>query len=181
MEFQERELTLRDGRQAVLRKPTGADGAEMAACMGVIFGETPFLLRDAEDWNVSPEAEAAILETLAASETSLMLAAVVEGKLVGNCSLSLNTKRKIRHRASFGISILRAYWGLGLGTAMIRALIDVARDHGVEQLELECIEGNDRARALYEKLGFRIAGLRTDAFRMQDGSSRSEYWMILRL
>jgi ribosomal protein S18 acetylase RimI-like enzyme len=49
---------------------------------------------------------------------------------------------------------------------------------GVRQLELDFIEGNARARSLYEKLGFRITGVKPDAIRMKDGSFVNEYMMV---
>jgi len=43
----------------------------------------------------------------------------------------------------------------GVGEQLMRALIDSAREAGVRRLQLEVLEPNTRARALYEKLGFR--------------------------
>ncbi len=65
---------------------------------------------------------------------------------------------------------------------MFQEMIQIAKGwDGVTQLELEFVEGNARARALYEKMGFRIVGVRPDAFRMKDGSLRNEYIMMLKL
>ena len=49
------------------------------------------------------------------------------------------------------------------------------------QMELEFAEGNSRARALYEKMGFRIAGLRPDAIRLKDGTLLNEYIMVRKM
>ena len=49
------------------------------------------------------------------------------------------------------------------------------------QIELEFIEGNTRARALYEKMGFRVCGVRPDAIRLKDGTLLNEYIMIKKL
>lgn len=46
------------------------------------------------------------------------------------------------------------------------------------QMELEYVEGNSRARALYEKMGFRITGVRPNAIRLKDGTLLNEYTMI---
>ena len=48
-------------------------------------------------------------------------------------------------------------------------------------MELDFVEGNTRARALYEKMGFRITGVRPDAIRLRDGTMLNEYSMIKRL
>ena len=46
-----------------------------------------------------------------------------------------------------------------------------------EIVELEFVEGNDRARALYEKYGFRIVGERPNAFKLKDSRMLKEYFM----
>jgi ribosomal protein S18 acetylase RimI-like enzyme len=46
------------------------------------------------------------------------------------------------------------------------------------QIELEFVEGNSRARALYEKMGFRITGMKPNAIQLKDGTLLNEYSMI---
>ena len=48
----------------------------------------------------------------------------------------------------------------------------------VLQMELDFVEGNARARGLYEKMGFRITGIRPNAIRLRDGTLLNEYSMI---
>jgi len=43
----------------------------------------------------------------------------------------------------------------GVGEQLMRALLDSGRAAGVKRVQLEVLEPNTRARALYEKLGFR--------------------------
>ena len=86
------------------------------------------------------------------------------------------------HRATVAIALLQEFWNLGIGTRMFEEMIRVAKERsGVLQIELDFVEGNKRARALYEKMGFRIVGVKPDAIRMRDGSFVNEYMMIKRL
>ena len=56
--------------------------------------------------------------------------------------------------------MLRDFWGQGIGTALMEAVIDAARENpNLLQIELEFLEGNTRAQQLYEKLGFRIVSV----------------------
>ena len=58
-------------------------------------------------------------------------------------------------------------------------MLRIAQDNEhILQLELEYIEGNSRARALYEKMGFRITGVRPNAIRLKDGTLLNEYSMM---
>lgn len=56
---------------------------------------------------------------------------------------------------------------------MLTELVDVAKARPeVRQVELEFIEGNSRAQALYEKVGFRVVGVHPDAFVLKDGAMK---------
>ena len=102
----------------------------------------------------------------------------VDGELAGNCEITFRSGIKLRHRATIGIAILKKYWNLGIGTAMFRELVAAAEARPETMLmELEFIEGNTRARALYEKFGFRIVAVRPNTFRLKDGRMLCEYLM----
>ena len=68
-----------------------------------------------------------------------------------------------------------------IGTAMFGEMIRMARERGVMQLELEVIEGNDKARALYEKLGFEEFGHFPDNLKYADGTYADSFWMMRKL
>ena len=53
---------------------------------------------------------------------------------------------------------------------MFEQMIAAAKERGIMQLELEYVDGNDRGKALYEKMGFRYTGARPNAIRQQDGT-----------
>jgi ribosomal protein S18 acetylase RimI-like enzyme len=80
------------------------------------------------------------------------------------------------------IALRRDFWNLGIGTKMFEKLIRIAEGiDDVIQMELEFVEGNDRARHLYEKMGFRIVGIRPNAIRLKNGTLLNEYIMIKEL
>ena len=177
------EFTLKDGRTAVLHSPREEDVPGMLEYLVQSAGETDFLLRYPEECGkYTPEAEKALFERMNASETEAMLACTVDGRIAGNCQITWNRRIKTGHRASVAIALLKEFWGLGIGTRMFEEMIRIAEaDPAILQLELEFIEGNSRARALYEKMGFRITGVNPDAIRLKDGSFRNEYVMMKRI
>lgn len=177
------EFTLKDGRTAVLHSPREEDVLGMLEYLYVSAGETDFLLRYPEECGkYTPEAEKALFERLNASETEAMLACTVDGRIAGNCQIAWSRRIKTGHRASVAIALLKEFWGLGIGTRMFEEMIRIAEaDPAILQLELEFIEGNSRARALYEKMGFRITGVNPDAIRLKDGSFRNEYVMMKKI
>lgn len=178
MKFKEREIILKDGRKCILR-PTAPDiAAEMITYLKMTSGETPWLLRNPDEVNYTLEVEKEILSRILEDPKSVMMAAVVEGKVAGNCAVnSLGDKRKTWHRCSMAIALYQAYWGLGIGTAMIGYLTELAKEIGYEQMDLEVIDGNEKAQALYRKCGFTESGRRHHAVKLDDGSYHDEILM----
>ena len=178
MIYNESPLTLKDGSAALLRSPGPEDAAALMAFLADVSGETDFLLRYPEEWTMSEQTERQLLQNIAASPSSLMILCMADGEIAGNCQLSVMNLLKTRHRGSIAIALRRKFWGKGIGTAMLRALIDRAERMGLRQLELDFVEGNERARALYEKMGFSIVAEKPDAIMLKDGRLLSEFSMI---
>lgn len=183
MFYERKEILLKDGRTAILRMPSpAADAAEMLDYMVATAGETHYLLREPEECTTTVEQEEAYLRSLNTSPFNTMIVCEVGGKIAGNCQITFKNKLKNRHRAIVAIALLKEYWALGIGTAMFREMIRLAREQGgIEQLELEVIEGNERAIGLYEKMGFRIVGEKPNAIRLKDNTRLKEYYMVKEL
>ena len=99
----------------------------------------------------------------------------MDGTIIGSAGIDcVARKEKIRHRAEFGISVDRAYWGLGVGRALTKACIECARAAGYVQLELEAVAENKAALALYKSVGFVEYGRNPKGFR-----SRTTGWQEL--
>jgi ribosomal-protein-alanine N-acetyltransferase len=58
------------------------------------------------------------------------------------------------------IAVRPAYWGPGLGSALLGALLTAARDRGCTEVFLEVRADNPRAHGLYLRRGFEELGLR---------------------
>lgn len=61
---------------------------------------------------------------------------------------------------------------------MMAYVLSLAKDMGYEQVELEVVDGNSRAKHLYEKFGFIETGRNIRALKYDDGSYRDEYRMV---
>ncbi len=180
MIIQDTACILKDGRKAVIRSPKDEDIPGMLDYLYISAGETEFILRYPEECcKYTPEGEKALFDRINASENEAMLVCLVEGKVAGNCQIVWKTGIKTRHRAAVAIALLKDYWNQGIGTRMFQELIRIAENNkNILQMELEFVEGNTRARALYEKMGFRIAGIKPNAIRLRDGTLLNEYYMI---
>lgn len=177
MLFEEKTVTLKNGQPAVLKNPSEEDAELLLDFIRKACGETDFLLRYPEEWNISVEQEKDWAKRIRFSPDTLGLVCFVDGRVVGNCELRFRGGLKTAHRATVAIAILKDYWNLGIGSAMFTEMIAAARKYGTEIMELEFIEGNDRARHLYEKFGFRIVSEQPNIIKLKDGSYRKEFYM----
>ena len=179
MEFAPQTIILKDGRSAILRSPDPAgDAADLVQYLYDTAADTPYVLRCPEEITMTLEGEERFLEAVVDSMGDCMILCEVDGRIAGNCHLRFNGRIKTRHRCEVAIALRKEFWGLGIGTEMFRAMIALAEAReGVTVMELEFIEGNARARGLYEKMGFRIVGMHPDAIRQPDGSLLALYLM----
>lgn len=123
--------------------------------------------------------EKTLFDRVNQSDNEAMLVCLVEGRVVGNCQITWSKGIKTRHRASIAIALLSEFWNQGIGTRLLQELIHIAEGNkNIIQIELDFIEGNNRARALYEKMDFRITGVKPNAVRLKDGILLNEYTMI---
>jgi ribosomal-protein-alanine N-acetyltransferase len=58
------------------------------------------------------------------------------------------------------IAVRSAYWGRGIGSALLDALVTTARDRGCTEMFLEVRADNPRAHGLYLRRGFEELGVR---------------------
>ena len=176
MKFHET-ITLKDGRTCVLRNATEADGPAALDVFVRTHEETDWLLSYPDERGFTLEEEAEHLRKQSEDARAIELLAEVDGKAVGLAGIApVGEKEKVRHRADFGISVIKDYWGLGIGRALTEACIACAKEAGFAQLELEVVADNDRAIALYESLGFVEYGRNPKGFR-----SRLTGWQPLLL
>lgn len=175
-------VKLKNGEKCVLRHAVGADAWAVLDHMKKTFAETDFLLRYPDEMTMTAEQEAAFLENYAVSMDSLMLCAELNGKIVGVAGLNpVGRLDKLRHRADLGISVQKEFWGIGVGRAMVEDIICAARKIGYTHLELDVMSANERAIALYEKLGFAVYGKNEKAYRLRDGSYMAATLMQIEL
>lgn len=178
----ERKIVLKNGKAAILRNGTKADGQAALEVFHLTHAETDYLLSYPDETAMSADEEGAFLAEKTDSENEIEILALVDGKVVGTAGIeAVGTKYKLRHRAEFGIAIARAYWGLGLGKALTNSCIACAKVAGYAQLELNVVADNKNAIDLYRKCGFTEYGRNPKGFRSRLGGYRELVYMYLEL
>ncbi len=168
-------ITLKNGRKCILRNGTEQDGQALLDIYILTHSQTDYLLSYPDEATMTAEQEAQFLKDKTESPNEIEILAEIDGIVVASAGIGCaGTKAKVKHRAEFGISVDRAFWGLGIGRALTNACIACAKNAGYAQLELDVVADNKNALALYEDVGFVEYGRNPKGFR-----SRLSGWQEL--
>jgi len=157
MVIKPRTFLAKDGRRFVLRSAKWEDLDDLIEFINSLVEERADILRTSK---VTRSEEAEWLgKRLARIDKGELIDAVaeVEGKVIANSEVEKRSDL-MSHVGYLGIGIKSGYRGIGIGTRIMKTLIDESRKAGLKILVLEHFGTNETARRLYEKMGFREAG-----------------------
>ncbi|MEM3695021.1 MAG: GNAT family N-acetyltransferase [Candidatus Bathyarchaeia archaeon] len=147
----------RDGRRVILRAPRWEDLNDLLELINSLVEEDADILRTEM---VSREEEIDWLsKTLASIEKgeAFYLVAEVDGKVVASSDIHPRGGFA-RHVGVLGIIVKDGFRDVGIGTEMMKVLIEKAREMGLKVLALSVFASNKRAIHVYEKVGFAVTG-----------------------
>lgn len=150
-----RVIILKNGKECCLRNGMECDGQAVLDNFNLTHGETDYLLTYPDENRFDVMQESQFLKEKSESKDEIEIVALVDNVVVGTAGIeAVGKKYKIGHRAEFGISVAKEFWGLGIGQALTTACIECAKVAGYVQLELNVVAGNVRALSMYKKAGF---------------------------
>ena len=133
-------IILKNGVECCLRNGIESDGQAVWDCFNLTHGQTDYLLSYPDENSFDVMQEGQFLKKKSESSNEIEIVAVVGNVVVGTAGIeAIGTKYKVRHRAEFGISVAKDFWGLGIGQALMAACIECARAAGYIQLELSVV------------------------------------------
>ncbi|WP_349673668.1 N-acetyltransferase [Lacrimispora sp.] len=164
-----------------INKAAKGDAAGMVEFLNLIGGESDNLLFGANGFQITTEAEEIFIENLLESDVSALLVGKIEDEIVCVGSIMTSPKERISHQAELSISVKKKYWGFGIGTYLMEAMISFAKRNGqTEILHLGVKNDNINAINLYKKIGFHEVGRHKNFFKI-DGKYYDEILMDLYL
>lgn len=175
-------ILLKNGTECCLRNGTESDGQLVLDNFNLTHEQTDYLLSYPDENSFDVVQESRFLKEKSESDNEIEILAVVNNDVVGTAGIeAVGTKYKVRHRAEFGISVAREFWGLGIGRALMDACIESARQAGYVQLELNVVSDNTRAISMYEKAGFQEYGRNPKGFHSRITGFQEVVYMRLEL
>ncbi len=162
----------------IYRKASALDASALLLHISTVGGETDNLSFGADTFNISPEREAKFIDRFARSCDDVMFVALDGEKVVGNAIVERNKVKRYNHRAEISITVLKDYWGQGIGSELMRMMINFAKSVKIESLYLEVRGDNERAISLYKKFEFEKIGEYKGYFKINN-SYYDAHFMVL--
>ncbi|MBU5582420.1 GNAT family N-acetyltransferase, partial [Enterococcus sp. S181_ASV_20] len=139
--------------EITLREAIPDDAAALLQVSQKIAEETDFLIMDEVGLGLSEEMLSLQLADLYASENNLLLLALADEKIVGMASVKAAPEFTVAHIGEIGISVLKEFWGIGLGSALLNEVIYWSENSSqLRRLELTVQKRNERSIHLYLSL-----------------------------
>jgi len=164
--------------ELLIENPSPQDAEELLLYLKQTHQETDFLLREPEELkDMTLEKEEEFIENMNGSESNLFIVARKDGKIIGNLGFTGSTLKRYCHQGEFGMSVLKEYWGQGIGSLLLDALLEWAKDRDITRISLRVDTENTKAIGLYQKFGFTKEGILRRKKRLPDGEYRDEMVM----
>jgi len=169
-------ITLRDGTRVLLRVLDKDDRDRLQAMFALVGDDDAEAMRD----NVKdPAVIQKWIDELDYGRV-IPLVAVVNDEIVGDATLRLG-QGPYRHKAEVRVFLSKPYRQRGLGTAMLKSVIDIAKRMELHLLTVEVIADRTPVIRAFRGLGFQMQTTLPDYFMMPDGETLDVALMILPL
>jgi len=94
--------------------------------------------------------------------------AVVQDQVVGFCDVIPHTAKGFTHVGRLGMGVRSEWRRQGIGHRLLEACLSLARNAGIEKVELEVFADNVVAVHLYESFGFGHEGLKVRGRKLEN-------------
>lgn len=150
-----KQIALKNGDTIAIRKTKSSDAKQLLKYIDSISGESDFLTFGPGEFIMSVEQEENFLDYASNQNNALNIVAEIDGNIIGSLQFSAGTRPRTAHAGEFSVSVLKKYWGNGIGTELVKYLIEWCKQTKIIR-KINIIVRNDNFSAIhiYKKLGF---------------------------
>ena len=168
--IQPKTFTARNGQPVTIRTAQPEDAAALLAYIRPVAEETQFFIFEPDEFPKTDDEERKWIQDHLDHPQQIVLLAETGGTIIGNVSFENGPCRRIAHRGTLGIAVVKDWRGRGVGTALLETLLKWATAEPlIEKVCLEVFTTNVNAIRLYRKLGFVEEGFRPKDIKFGPG------------
>ncbi|MGE7675451.1 N-acetyltransferase family protein [Lysinibacillus sp. NPDC094403] len=156
-------------KQINIRVVVEEDAATMLEIQKEVLAEEDFLITTVEEFQRSIDEQKQWIQAKLANERETIFIAQYQGKLVGWLVFQSPHRKRLAHTGTFGMMVLKEFRGLGIGKLLLERVITWAEHNPyIEKISLGVFSTNERAIALYKKMGFVEEGRKINEIKLHD-------------
>ena len=144
-----------------IRGAEPSDAEQLTRLADAVSGEPEgWLISVAGEWRSAGDERRFLKAVRRYPHAAVFVAEQEDGTLLGRLSIGRDPHPASTHVADVGLMVARDARRQGVGTALLQAAVEWAREAGVRKLELHVFPWNEGAIALYDAFGFEREGYR---------------------
>jgi len=149
-----------------IRQADPSDAEQLTRLADAVSAEPEgWLISIAGEWRSAGDERRFLKAVRRYPHAAVFVAERDDGTVVGRLSVGRDPHPASTHVADVGLMVAADARRQGVGTALLRAAVDWAREAGVRKLELHVFPWNEAAIALYDAFGFEREGYRKRHYR----------------
>lgn len=157
-----KELKLKNGDIVKIRKANKSDAEAILKYINAISKESDYLTFGEDEFDATIEQEEYFIDNISKQNNAFFIIGEIKGRVVANLNFSGGSRLRIAHTGEFGVSVLKKYWGQGIGSELVKSLIEWSKQLGViRKINLRVRSDNSSAIHIYKRFGFKEEGVIT--------------------
>lgn len=150
-----------------IRTAKAADASRILQIQKEVVAEEVFLTTTSKELDKTVAQQRDWIKNILRNDRETMLVAEVSKKIVGWIVFLSSNRIRLSHTGSIGMMIEKNYRNMGIGTLLIKGMLDWAKLNPlIEKVSLGVFSTNERAIALYKKMGFIEEGRKIKQFKI---------------
>ena len=170
LEFLPKKYSLKSGHSITIRPPAQEEAEALVNLKRSYIENATTIPLTLKEYPRDIIKEQKLIADYNQSPNSILLVSEINSELIGNIDLSGSKRSKMSHTAMIGMGIKEDWRNQGLGTYLIEAVIDWAKNYSdLELIWLDVYASNEAGLKLYKKTGFKVSGTIEGFFKEEDG------------
>ncbi len=158
---------LKNGKVVYMREARVEDADRLHAFYKLVTSETEYLIT-CPDEVLSPSEERALIRIYENLFNRLYIVVFQGSDVLATLKIAGARRKRLSHSGELSIVVRRDYWGQGIGKKIMETGLLWAQSV-LSRVELNVVDSNERAITLYEKMGFKLEGIKKRAVKLSDG------------
>ena len=154
----------------MIRSAEEKDAKSLSEIRVQIDGETENMDREKGEAYIDEAGFKQIIKEDTESDRNIFLVAEANDRIIGFSRCEGNKLKRSAHKVEFGVCVLKEFWGHGIGKNFLKESIQWADSNHIKKITLNVLETNEKAKNLYEKLGFEVEGILKKDKLLSDGN-----------